>query len=499
LDLGQIKQMVFSKDQETVGIVFNIHEKDWVKKGILDDPHWDFCWLQRPGPWKMISILSPQGTETRFVGGAVRNTLLGLYPDDFDLATQFHPEEVMALLKKNHIHVIPTGIDHGTVTAVLEGIAYEITTLRRDIETDGRHARVAFTDSFYEDAQRRDFTMNALSLDKSGNIYDFFQGFEDIQKRKVRFIGNPSERIREDFLRILRFFRMNAWYGSTFLDCESLNGCIQEKFGLEKIAKERITYEFLKLLKAPKIDWLVKVLDEKGFLDLILGNVFYDCKGLERLRVIENFLGVPSSSLARLASLYPWALEKEHKGTLAENEGQDQRCVANDQHHPFPKNKSLSRVRLSKDALGKPFVLDGNFAAGLVLSGKQRDYLRCLMPGLPLEVLEDFKKLWAFQSDSPSNQVFQERLWLSYRQLVGQDGALSLDCGKLIEKISFWFEQNRIPEFPVTGKDVMALGLQGPVVGKALFYMRRYWQEHQGQVGLEQCLDHWKQRDEDYE
>lgn len=205
-------------------------------------------------PWMTLpetrAVMDALGTdEARFVGGCVRNVLLGEPVGDIDIATRHRPEAVLEHLKKAGIRAIPTGIAHGTVTAVTEGRSFEITTLRRDTETDGRHARVIYTDDWAEDAQRRDFTMNALFMDVQGGIYDPTEnGLSDLRVRRVAFVGDPARRVAEDYLRILRFFRFHAQYGQGEPDPEGLRACREAAQNLSTLSKERITQEFLKIL-----------------------------------------------------------------------------------------------------------------------------------------------------------------------------------------------------------------------------------------------------------
>ncbi|AVP87882.1 poly(A) polymerase [Candidatus Phycorickettsia trachydisci] len=196
----------------------------------------------------LISILG--STNARIVGGCVRDALLGIKTDDFDIATRLVPDEVTRLLEAKSINVIPTGLKHGTVTAIMGGEKFEITTLRQDLKCDGRHAKVAFTDDFKEDASRRDFTINALSYDVfTHEVFDYFEGLKHLSQRKVVFIGEAHKRIEEDHLRILRFFRFSAYYAKDF-DSEGLKACNALADRLKEISRERINMEFDKILLA---------------------------------------------------------------------------------------------------------------------------------------------------------------------------------------------------------------------------------------------------------
>lgn len=204
-------------------------------------------WISAPHSRAVMAALDGQGF---FVGGCVRNALLDVPVADIDIATPLTPDAVMDRLKGSGIRAIPTGLAHGTVTAVHEGKPVEITTFRKDVETDGRRARVAFTADIAQDAARRDFTMNALYADPEGTVVDPLGGLVDLEARRVRFIGLAQDRIREDYLRILRFFRFHAWYGSDGLDADGLAACAELSDGIAQLARERIGWEMCKLLSA---------------------------------------------------------------------------------------------------------------------------------------------------------------------------------------------------------------------------------------------------------
>ncbi len=198
------------------------------------------------------------GDEIRLVGGSVRDLLLEKKVNDFDFATRLLPQETTKILEKNKIKAVPTGVKFGTITAVVNGKNFEITTLRKDSETDGRHCSPEFVDDYFLDAARRDFTINALYLDSAGLITDYFDGISDLENKKVKFIGDANKRIEEDFLRILRFFRFSNEYAQD-LDIEGLAACVKQKENLKKLSRERIRAEFLKMLMSAKKENLTAV------------------------------------------------------------------------------------------------------------------------------------------------------------------------------------------------------------------------------------------------
>jgi poly(A) polymerase len=247
------------------------------------------------------------GRQTRFVGGAIRDTLLDLPVSDVDLATRLEPGEVMERLRAARIKAVPTGIAHGTVTAVSAGTPVEVTTLRRDVSTDGRRATVAFTDDWMEDAARRDFTINALYAEpESGAVQDYFGGLADLDLRLVRFIGDPLTRIAEDHLRILRFFRFHARFGQGEPDAAGLEACAARANDLMALSRERIADELLKLLALPNPAPTVRLMMERGIFRPFLPEIVAEgVQRLDRLVAREAAVGAAPDALRRLAALLP--------------------------------------------------------------------------------------------------------------------------------------------------------------------------------------------------
>ena len=264
-------------------------------------------WRKKRGMKRLLNALGADEGLTRYVGGAIRDDLLGLPVNDIDLATRIAPDEVMQRLEKARIKAVPTGIDHGTVTAVSDGHPFEITTLRRDVSTDGRRATVAFTDDWKEDAARRDFTINALSADPlTGELFDYFGGLEDLTKRHIRFIGDPLQRIAEDHLRILRFFRFHARFDAGEPDAEALAACTARANDLMALSRERIADELLKLLAVPDPSKTVRIMLERGILAPVLPEITRDRGSeLEALLAAEAEAGIAPDPLRRLAALLP--------------------------------------------------------------------------------------------------------------------------------------------------------------------------------------------------
>jgi poly(A) polymerase len=264
-------------------------------------------WRRRRGMARLLDALGADEGLTRYVGGAVRDELLHLPVNDVDLATRLRPDEVVARLEAVKIRAVPTGIDHGTITAVSSGHVVEVTSLRRDVSTDGRRATVAFTDDWQEDAARRDFTINALLADpRSGEVFDYFGGLDDLDARRVRFIGDPYQRIAEDHLRILRFFRFHARFGAGEPDREALEACTERSNDLMALSRERIADELLKLLSVPDPTPTVRIMLDRSILRPVVPEIDQGAtKRLGALVEAESDAGIEPDAVRRLSALLP--------------------------------------------------------------------------------------------------------------------------------------------------------------------------------------------------
>lgn len=376
-------------------------------------------WMRAPQTRAVIEAL---GGNARFVGGCVRNALLGEKIGDIDIATPLVPEEVARRLKAAGIEAIPTGIEHGTITAVSSGKPYEITTLRRDVSTDGRRAAVAFTSDWVEDAQRRDFTMNALYASADGEIADYVGGVADLTYGRVRFVGDPVTRIREDYLRILRLFRFHAWYGKTDLDAAALQAAASEKAGLAKLSGERIAKEMLRLLAAENPAPVLRVMAASGILAELFPQTANVAR-LEKLAVLDARNFFAPDPVLRLAALLP-------------DESQAARAIAERW-----KLSNADRVRLEE-------VLGGREKIVSYLSIRE---VRKLLYLLGPRAFKDRVNLRWAEDPKDSNSV-------QWRALLALADA--------------WVR----PDFPLTGRDVMAAGVpEGPLVGRILSEVENWW------------------------
>jgi poly(A) polymerase len=272
------------------------------------------AWLKEGEIARLLALLDHDGEEARVVGGAVRDALLRIPVGEIDVATTALPAEVVRRVEAAGGKAIPTGIEHGTITVVIDHKSFEVTTLREDVETFGRKARVAFGRDWKADAERRDFTINALSAAADGTIYDYVGGVEDIAARRVRFIGEPQRRIEEDYLRILRFFRFHAHFGEGAPDGAGLQACIRERAGLETLSRERVRMEMLKLFVAPRATPTLTVMSESGLLGMVLGGVAF-LASFENMIKVEASLSAEPDAVRRLGALGIWVAEDAERLT----------------------------------------------------------------------------------------------------------------------------------------------------------------------------------------
>ena len=262
----------------------------------------DAAWLKDGEVAQLLAVLNRDGEEARVVGGAVRNALLRLPVAEIDVATTAVPDEVARRVDAAGWKAVPTGIEHGTVTVVINNHPFEVTTLREDIETFGRKARVMFGRDWRADAERRDFTINALSAAADGAVFDYVDGLRDIVMHRVRFIGDPQQRIAEDYLRILRFFRFHAYFAEGPLDAAGLIACIRARGGLDTLSRERVRMELLKLFVAPRAAVTLAVMAEGGILGPVLGGVPY-IADFATMVDVEAAVGVNADAVRRLGAL----------------------------------------------------------------------------------------------------------------------------------------------------------------------------------------------------
>jgi poly(A) polymerase len=266
------------------------------------------AWLADPSVRRALGLLNGDGEEARVVGGAARNALMGLPLSDIDIATTAVPQEVMRRAAAAGLKAVPTGIEHGTITLVVDGMPFEVTTLREDVETFGRHANVAFGRDWKVDAERRDFTINALSITPDGMVHDYVGGLEDLGARRVRFIGDPARRIAEDYLRILRFFRFQASYSDDAPDRAGLHACVIARDGLRTLSRERVRGELMKLLLAPYAVPTLAVMAETGFAERLLGGV-PQLASFANMIEVEAAAALAPSAVRRLGALGVFIVE----------------------------------------------------------------------------------------------------------------------------------------------------------------------------------------------
>ncbi len=326
----------------------------------LPDAHWQHA----AGLEKVLTLLQDHHGGPRYVGGAVRDSLLGIPVSDFDIATTLLPRDVIDRLEAGGVKAVPTGIEHGTITAAVDGKNYEITTLRRDVATDGRRATVAFSTDWREDASRRDFTINALYADpKSGEIFDYFGGLNDLETGRLRFIGDADQRIAEDFLRILRYFRFLARYGRGQIDGEALEACTKGAYGLTALSRERIAQELSRLLSLTDPVASIELMITNGiftpFLPEISGTASADLRRLvRREQQFDQSVSLPARFLALLTH-DPVCVDKVAARLKLSNklrEGLARRLQA---PGPTPKNIRAIAYRADEDVARDVILLFG--------------------------------------------------------------------------------------------------------------------------------------------
>lgn len=379
-------------------------------------------WLTDPGNVAVMAALG-EG-RARFVGGCVRNSLFGAPVKDVDIATQLSPQETMAALKAADIKFVPTGLEHGTITAVIEGRPIEVTTLRKDVETDGRRAVIAFTQDWSEDAVRRDFTVNALYADRSGKIFDpTGQGLADIAQRRFRFVGDAEQRVAEDYLRILRFFRFIAFYGGgQKLDAEAVKACREGRAGLRKLSAERVWSEIKKTLSAPDPVRVMRIMLTQDILDVILPEAS-NVDGLAHYIALERRESLAIDPLLRLMALSA--------------------------RNPLPMALLVKRLKMSK-------------AESVRLRSWADD-----STGFSTDMAER-EKLAAIYNTG--KRLAMDRCLI--RAAGEADPILSSKWMSLVDLAMGWTP----PVFPLTGKDLQKAGVTpGPAMGRKLDALKALW------------------------
>jgi poly(A) polymerase len=392
-------------------------------------------WMTSTAARRVIAALeAARPGSARFVGGCVRNALLGEPVSDVDIATQLTPDRVEAVMKAAGIAAHPTGIEHGTLTVVADHARFEVTTLRRDVETDGRRAVVAFTEDWAEDAQRRDFRMNALYVAPDGEVFDpTGGGIDDIDQRRIVFVGDPDTRIREDYLRILRFFRFLAWYGRGAPDAAGLDACSRLRSGLAGISAERIWMEMKKLLAAPQPVAALEAMEKAG----VFATLFPEGRGLDlliKLVAVEAREGVAPDPMLRFLSLF-W------KDASSVRDVTNRLKMSNEESHRL--NWAAKDVT----------VIDARMNARSL-----RRALYALGPG-----------------------VFRDRVMLEWAQDPDASGVWQTlyDAASTYER----------PIMPVAGDDLLALGVkEGPPIGEALRKLEAAWIDSDFKLGRDQLL-----------
>jgi poly(A) polymerase len=399
-------------------------------------------WMGAPDTLAIFDAISAGGASVRFVGGCVRDAILGRPVSDIDLATDAEPARLIELLGERIIRAIPTGIDHGTITAIPDERPFEITTLRQDIETDGRRAAVKFTRDWSVDAARRDFTMNALSADPDGTVYDYVGGLSDLRAGRVRFIGNAAERIAEDHLRILRFFRFHANYASTVPDADALQACREASGYVEKLSGERVWQEMSRILVVPEPMQVFALMEDTRILRLLFP-VRRSTSRLQALAALEGMLNVAPEPVRRLTALIQPGRQEA--------------------------SQIAARLRLSRADTSRLDNLSAN-----------RGESRAGMPALALR--RALYKLGV--------SFFRDLILLDWADQIARDPSTA--GGNIQDWKDTWDAANDWvpPHFPLTGEDIIAAGVrEGPDVGDILEDVEEWWIDQAFRPDREGCLE----------
>ena len=386
---------------------------------------------------KILSLLNKKKDTTRFVGGCVRDSLIGVETKDIDIATKLEPNDVVNILTSASIKVIPTGIDHGTVSVFSKNFNFEITTLRSDISTDGRHAEVMFSESWEKDSLRRDFTINSIYLKQNGDIYDPHNGIQHLKERKIIFIGDPNERLNEDYLRILRFFRFNTFYGNDNLKLSnnSIKACAKNKNKLKKLSSDRIHNEFFKILNSANPYFVINVMKKIGILDILFEKKV-ETKFFKKLLSIEKKNSITTDQILRFVSLVP-NIKKNH--------------LSNFKMFNFSKKDKQKLLLLTNQEFKIHNKLQKNEIERILYSIDKQSLVS-------LVVLS-----WALSANKTINKD-----WMS---ILGQ-----------ISKIN-------VPTFPLKALDLLNFGLkEGPIIGEIFKEIEQEWIDSSFELNKEELL-----------
>ena len=381
---------------------------------------------------RVFEILLSNEGECRIIGGCVRDYLIGKTPIDFDIATNLTPDNVIKIFNKNNIKVFPIGIEHGTVLVIINNLNFEITTLRKDVECYGRHAKVEFTNNWEKDAARRDFTINAMSIDQGGTIYDYFNGQEDLAKRKVKFVGNSTQRIREDYLRILRYIRFLGYFGLKNMDNDSYKASLENIQNLKHISRERIKKELKKLLASKFIKEVIIQLNKENVLKFIgLSQV------IVKQEILKNINFKIDDPLVNLAILV----------NVSEHQTKD-------------------KVKILKEEL--------------LLSNKE---------------FKEVNFLTSFDSQKEFNDYYHYKYWYEFgKNMYLRFLFVVNNVRKVIEYDRFFNEalSNKNFIFPINGRDLQKLNIKDKAIGKYIEQAKSHWHKNKNNLNKVELIEYIK-------
>ena len=381
----------------------------------------------------LFKIFKKNNEETRFIGGCVRDLIIKKKESyDVDLATTLKPNEIIGILKKKKIKVIKSGFSHGTIIAILNKEKFEITTLRKDIKTDGRHAKVKFTKDWFVDSNRRDFTVNAMSCDFNGNLYDYHNGLKDLKEGRIKFIGDSKKRIKEDFLRILRYFRFYAYYGKNNIEKNQINTFKNLSSNLKKLSSERLYYEFEKILLSNNAYKVIKLMQNSGVLKYIIFNKNY----IERIKSLNKF---------------------------------------NKINHLIDFSTRLAIILNKKNLL--------KVSRNLKLSKAENYKINKLMQQNKSFNFKDFEKNKSKYVYYYGHEMLQSLLIYNFFK-----GTSNSKLQKYL-RIIYSVKNLKIPNLPIFGKDIIRLGIKpGPKIGKLIKLIESWWILNNFKPSKKECL-----------
>jgi poly(A) polymerase len=413
----------------------------------------------------------------RLVGGCVRDMIIGITPKDYDFATQFLPQETITILQKHNILAVPTGVKFGTITAVINNQNFEITTLRKDNKADGRHCEPEFVDDYLLDAQRRDFTINALYLDSQGVIYDYFNGIADLENKTVKFIGDANERIKEDFLRILRFFRFSCYYAAK-LDNKGLKACIEQKNGVRFLSADRVRNELYKIISCTQKEKLLSILDslENSQIRVEIFSAQFQIQKLQKLlNLVEALQIKPSENLKFFILIFANNINLDEILSRLNFSNHTKKYFK----FLFEKITALNIKSILKTfqtcttlLADRAKCFRGKHVVEINSSKSGRRASRFARPPNCSGIFASLKRLESIQEFLAFYET--ELVYDLYLASLVLHGSNNENLAEIKNNLQF-IATFSLPNFPINGEDLMTLGIKGKALGEAIIQTKKFW------------------------